>query len=259
MSSIQAQSDSLIDPYMNWTLNQYYNPNKVDFSLDYIGLRLAFWKGATNISQIISKYDCSLLWKTEYFYYGILGDNYRQILVRISSVIQDKKDPTIYIVNGNSKVGRVIRNFKGDIKIINAFLSKDTSIAKPNCGSVFAEYNFYEDSIETHTGIFKGILESLISLDTTKKFVYPDISNEESEGSWIHSYIGIWQDYRSGQSKKCIWGNGDLPFTFDFDMGDGEMIVNPKYLKNGWERTNSHKDWYLDKKDHKPKPVEIWW
>ena len=259
INSIQAQENSLIDPYMNWTLGRYYSPQKVDFSLDYLNLRSAYWKNAENILTDMSNYNCSALWRTEYFDYGVLGANYRQILIRISNVSKDKHEPMRYLVTGKSKVGPVIRNFEGDITIIRAFLSTDTLIDGHYRGSIFAEYRFYEDSTKKYTGIFKGLLESLVCIDSMGNVIHADSTDVESDGWWNNSYVGIWRDYDNSNSKKCIWGNGKLPFTFDFDKGEGELEVNEKYVRNGWEKTNAGKDWYLDKREGKAKPVDVWW
>lgn len=50
------------------------------------------------------------------------------------------------------------------------------------------------------------------------------------------TYVGIWQSYGDPTVvKRCIWGDYRLPFSFDFDIGDGEMGINPKYISPEWE------------------------
>lgn len=43
------------------------------------------------------------------------------------------------------------------------------------------------------------------------------------------------------KSKKCVWEDGRFPYTFDFANGDGEAVVNEKYVKDARECFNSNK------------------
>ncbi len=62
-----------------------------------------------------------------------------------------------------------------------------------------------------------------------------DESAGDADGYWNRTFIGTWTEYGTAVTKKCIWGDYRLPFTFDFDRGDGEMMVNDKYKMNGWQ------------------------
>lgn len=53
------------------------------------------------------------------------------------------------------------------------------------------------------------------------------------------NYVGIWQNYKTKALKRCIWGEYRLPYTFDFDIGDEDMHVNPKYNSPEWEQWQS--------------------
>ena len=39
-----------------------------------------------------------------------------------------------------------------------------------------------------------------------------------------------------------MWGDNRLPFRFDFDIGAGEIRVNPKYASPEWDRFLQWKD-----------------
>lgn len=59
------------------------------------------------------------------------------------------------------------------------------------------------------------------------------------------TYMGTWKGYHAKSAKKCIWGDYRLPFTFDFDCGDGAMIVCDKYVQNGWASFNDGSDFVV--------------
>ncbi len=61
------------------------------------------------------------------------------------------------------------------------------------------------------------------------------MSSDVADGYNNRTYVGTWTNFKGSAQKKCIWGDYRLPYTFDFDCGDGEMIINEKYKKNGWE------------------------
>ena len=43
------------------------------------------------------------------------------------------------------------------------------------------------------------------------------------------------------KSKKCVREDGRFPYTFDFANGNGETVVNEKYVKDARECFNSNK------------------
>ena len=189
---------------------------------------------------------------------GIIGLTYQRIQIHIDNVIGKKNYPNTYIINGKSKVNQNICNFSGELKMLTLFYGEceDTTLKK--CGELFASYTFYEDSSQNHSGVFKGIMECSIYLDSTKTKMLLDETSAVADGYWNRIFIGTWTDNKSKQMKKCIWGDYRLPFTFDFDCGDGEMHVCEKYEKNGWQTFNDgseYKDVGKDKCEFKNK----WW
>jgi hypothetical protein len=49
-----------------------------------------------------------------------------------------------------------------------------------------------------------------------------------------------------------------LPYSFDFDCGDGEMIVCEKYVQNGWQSFNDGSE-YIDTGNDKLELKDKWW
>ena len=222
------------DPYYNGHLCENFNPEQIDFSKEYFELETKGYLNNAGKLQRTSKCDFSPIWPTGE-QNGVLGRNYQRIRVHIDKVSVSKNRDT-YIVTGKSNVRNSICRFKGTIKLLKVFLNDSCDYSEhKTCGDLFAEYLFYEDSNQNHSGVFKGITECSFYIDSTGKYAYVDESMSEADGYWNRSFVGTWTEYKTGITKKCIWGDYRLPFTFDFDCGDGEMMVRDKYKKNGWQ------------------------
>jgi len=234
--TLKPQDPAHFDPYYNGHLCENFNPEQVDFSKEYFDLQTNRYLNADRNIRKNVNCNFSKIWTTNNFEQnGVLGQNYRRIHIHIDKVIVGKSFGT-YLVIGKSKVDNKICTFKGTIKLLKIFPndSCDNSEYK-KCGDLFAEYMFYEDSSQNHSGIFHGITECSFFKDSTGKSAYVDESMSGADGYWNRTFVGTWSEYKTGIVKKCIWGDYRLPFTFDFDCGDGEMMVSGKYKKNGWQ------------------------
>jgi len=234
--TLKPDDPAHFDPYYNGHLCENFNPEQIDFSREYLELETKQIGKTSNILPQILKYNFSHVWPTNNSEQnGVLGRTYQRIRIHIDKVSTSKNRNT-YLITGASNVANNICRFKGTIKLIQAYLndSCDNSTYL-KCGDLFAEYAFYEDSLQNHSGIFKGITECMFHIDNTGQYVLLDESMDGADGYWNRSFVGTWTEYKTGITKKCIWGDYRLPFTFDFDCGDGEMIVCDKYKKNGWQ------------------------
>ncbi len=229
-----------LNPFYNGHLCENFNPEQIDFSKEYYELQTKRYQNNENILNQLIKYDFSKIWfSRNQEHNGIIGKNYQRIQIHIDTVYKNTYDDKNYIVIGKSKVKDNICSFKGDIKIISIFIDKDCDYEDfSNCGDLFASYTFYEDSTQYHSGIFKGITECSIYVDNKNKKVILDDLSDGADGYWNRSFVGTWTNYSKTLQKKCIWGDYRLPFTFDFDCGDGEMHINDKYANNGWKTFN---------------------
>lgn len=226
------------DPYYNGHLRENFNPQQTDFSKEYLNLQTKRYAKKTNELNKSLQYDYSSIWQTdERQQNGIIGLNYQRIQFHIDNVTQSS-NPDTYIVKGKSKVNKNICNFTGELKLIKLFYGECEDPKHKKCAELFGDYIFYEDSTQNHSGYFKGIMECSIYLDKTGKKMMLDESAEDADGYWNRTFVGTWTDYKTKKEKKCIWGDYRLPFTFDFDTGDGEMIVSGKYAMNGWKEYN---------------------
>src|SRR5690606_7752959 len=101
-------------------------------------------------------------------------------------------------------------------------------------GLLTAEYEFFENKNRTHSGIFKGTLQTKWYLKENV-IKYNDFDNE-SDGYFNNAFTGIWKMYHAQLEKICNWGDYRVPnVDCDFDVGTAEFSVNRKYLiEKGW-------------------------
>lgn len=231
--------NNVIDPYYYPDQIKNFNPDQIDFSKDYYDLRI---KSITQLEgEFIetSDFDISQIWLTKnYVQDGIIGESYQRIQIHIDSTsyIPKTKSVTIY---GKSKVGNNICSFIGEMKVLKAYLFNGCDDPEnENCGVLFLEYSLYEDSTQEHSGIFKGIAECSFYYKNNQTTLFLDESMDMADGYFNRTFVGTWENYETKNIKKCIWGDYRLPFCFDFDIGDGSIVINEKYIKNGWESLN---------------------
>lgn len=246
------------DPYYNGHLCENFNPQQTDFSKEYFELQTKRYSKNTDQLQQSLKYDYSSIWLSDTWHQnGVIGLNYQRIQFHIDKVTKSKTKPDTYVITGKSKVKDNICNFSGELKLLKLFFigCEDTTFKK--CGELFGSYTFYEDSLQNHSGVFKGIMECSVRLDSSGKRMLLDDGSDGADGYWNRTYIGTWTDYKTKQAKKCIWGDYRLPFVFDFMCGEGAMRACDKYAMNGWQTFNDNSEYLTvnEKRELKDK----WW
>lgn len=224
------------DPYYNGHLCENFNPMQIDFSREYFELQIArYATRADNLKQVL-KFNFSNIWQTgNNEQNGVLGANYQRIRIHIDKVNVAQNRDTYFVI-GASNVANNVYGFKGTIRLLKVFLFDSCHDSRhKGCGELFAEYIFHEDSLQNYSGVYKGIMECSFFIDSASNNVVLDESADAADGYWNRTFVGTWKQYKAAIAKKCIWGDYRLPFTFDFDCGDGEMIVRDKYKRNGWQ------------------------
>ena len=123
-------------------------------------------------------------------------------------------------------------------------------------GLLIAKYHLGEDSTQTHSGVFDGILYTSWFIDKTGKLQYDKIESN-SDNYRNNQYIGTWTDYTTKKKKVCNWADFRVPNCGDLDMGAGEFSPADKYLKFGWQ---TYRDAYFnDNKQARQEEEKQWW
>ncbi len=193
--------------------------------------------GSANRIKEFDKVDCSRLWLSgSQSQRGVLGRNYELIRFFVSSVKKDKTNPRLYHVRGKTIVRDSIVDFSGTISLRAGYQVKRKDYDEwDRDQNLLYSYHFKENKQKANSGEFRGIGECFVRLSPRTGKVRVDSSAWYSDGSYNRTYVGTWKNYRTGIVKKCIWGDGRMPFTFDFDMGTGDIGPNPKYSTSGWQ------------------------
>lgn len=199
----------------------------------------------TNEVENFSKYDFSELWlqTDNNLVYGILGDDFQRIQIKLISISKNINNPNEYFVYGKSKVKENICEFVGKITILKIQESKREHFGVDDehknsgiktQGLLTAKYEFFENKLQSHSGYFTGNLETKWFLDKENKIQYDNI-NSHSDGYFNNAFVGSWKMYNSKIEKKCHWGDFRVPSVdCSFDIGAAEFSVAEKYHKKGW-------------------------
>lgn len=166
---------------------------------------------------------------------GILGKNYARIEIFINPKVE-RTDSLTFKVYGKSKVKNNICDFTGDIRIEHIYhiWERKDDPDSPDSYFMVCNYLFKEDAEQYGTGLFQGTYSTFCHLDQARQSVCLDIDLGGGAYKNTRIYVGIWYGYKSKVIKKCIWSDYRLPYTFDFDIGNDGMVINPKYnITNG--------------------------
>lgn len=192
-----------------------------------------------------SKYDFSKLWTQtdNNLVYGIIGDDYQRILIKLISVKRNPAKNNEYLVSGKSMVKSNICNFSGKITITKVQEIKKLRFGVDdeyktagikNQGVLIASYEFVENKEQKGSGKFLGTIQTLWYLDKNDAIKYNDIESY-SDKYFNNAFIGVWKSNNSGKEKICNWADYRVPnVNCDFDLGAGELSISNKYQKNGW-------------------------
>ena len=198
-----------------------------------------------NVLNKYSQFDFSNIWlNTEDLnIYGIIGDDYQRINVKILVVKKNGKNKHQYNVRGKSKVKGIVRDFTGIINLTEIIEFKkfhfgvDEEFANQGIksqGIFIANYEFEENKNQNRSGIFKGKLYGKWYLNDKNEIKYDDIELN-SDNYFNNAFVGYWKSYKNDRKKICNWGDYRVPNAKKgFDIGVGEFNVSEKYWDKGW-------------------------
>lgn len=164
---------------------------------------------------------------------GFIGENYQRFYIHFVSVIQNPNNRFEYFVFGKTRVKTNICTFQGLITIKESKVYIENDLPPLRQGFVTGVYEFFEDSDQNGTGIFKGEFKSNFFIDKKGEIQY-DALNFVADGFKNNQFRGLWMGYNSKASKKCNWGDYRIPESGDFDIGTGEFSPSQKFASNGW-------------------------
>lgn len=172
---------------------------------------------------------------------GYIGEKYQRLFIHFSDV--KKESDTQYLVSGKSRVKKNICDFKGYITIESIkrfdieYLEGADYVIDPRTikqGLLIGSYTLYEDSMQNHSGVFKGVFVSSFYI-ARQGLVEYNVTSIFSDNYRNNQFKGIWKPYNSTNSKQANWGDYLIPNSGDLNIGAGGFSPNDRYLSSGWQ------------------------
>lgn len=230
---------------------------KADFSSEW-AREIDTYSAGKDILEEMKHHDLSSFWLSgTQSQNGVYGDDYSRIEFHLTNIEQDNADLLSYRVKGKDRHKNVVTSFEGTIRITKALLYSTPHEMNDSIYPIriVAHYEFTEDKTSRYSGVFTGTLRTDFVYKPREPDVYM-LDQEGDDGYMNNTFVGVWTS-KSGKQKKCIWGLERLPFTEDWDEGAGEIYVNKKYLRNGWESYMKHNE--LLEKNGVIMQKDMWW
>jgi len=166
---------------------------------------------------------------------GYFGDNYYRFRIHFISVIQNPTNKKQYLVYGKNKLKDNVSDFQGFIEIDSIVLYDSPNVTGFKEGMIYSKYSFYENPQKSGTGMFKGSCITFIHKANNNDEVEYNTVAFLADGFKNNQFEGHWINYRTGNIKKCNWGDYRIPDSDDLDIGAGEFHVKSEYLSSGWK------------------------
>lgn len=228
----------------------------------------------TDFFNQIKNYDVSNLWVADKIQIeldtnlvdriepiGYIGDNYQRFYIHYISGIQNPTNKHQYLLFGKTRVKNNVCDFQGKILITESRTYNQSDVPGYKQGYIKGTYEFFEDSKQKGTGVLQGTFTSHFFIDNNNLLKY-DALMFGADGFNNNQFKGMWTSYKTGNSKKCNWGDGRIPDSDGLDLGAGEFGPAEKYLKYGWENYSLAWGYSPNKpevQEARKKENEKWW
>ncbi|MCC3159847.1 hypothetical protein LJ737_21575 [Hymenobacter sp. 15J16-1T3B] len=194
---------------------------------------------------------------------GFIGPNYQRLDLKLLSVQPTAGQPGQYTVTGKSRVKTNVAAFQGTFRVLHVRVNRDrprTVDDEPTVavksGIVLAAYELREPAGQPGTGIFRGVLQAKWYEDARGRLYYDNLLNV-ADSYANNQGVGTWTSYRSGQVKRCNWGDYRIPNSGDLDQGAAEFSPSAKYLAYGWQQYRQA--WTEQDPAAKKRELAAWW
>ncbi|MFV0330250.1 MAG: hypothetical protein ACK5KL_10605 [Dysgonomonas sp.] len=212
---IQMDNIYYPNPYRNNNLSEYYSPDQIDFSKDFLFLETKRTEANAFLVDV-SKYsfEPDIFCTGDSGQNGIFDKDNQQIKIHITKTEKIDNDSLAFHIVGKSDMKGVICQLEGKITILSVYKYMADRVY-PGQGIIFARYEFFENKEQEHPGIFRGIFKATIRINPKIQKIKLDERLNRGNLYNNRTYVGTWTTYDGETIKKCIWGDNRLPFTFD--------------------------------------------
>jgi hypothetical protein len=167
--------------------------------------------------------------------YGFIGSNYQRFYIHYTAVIKNPSNPYQYLVKGKTRVKNNICSFIGTITVKQAKRNLEPNEAYPKYkyGYLICQVDLKEDPKQPGSGTIKGKLTTNWYINERGQFSYDTLI--PADGFSNNETVARWTSYKGGASKPCNWGDFKIPEAGDLDFSVSELMINKKYVNNGWQ------------------------
>jgi hypothetical protein len=167
--------------------------------------------------------------------FGFIGPNYQRFYIHYTSVVKDAKNPYLYNVQGKTRVKNNICSFTGTITVKQAerYLEPNEAYPKYKYGYLICQVDLKEDPKQPGSGTIKGKMTTYWYINERGQFAYDTLI--PADGFRNNECVARWTAYKGGASKACNWGDFKIPEAGDLDFSVSELMINKKYVNNGWQ------------------------
>ena len=215
---------------------------------------------AADAQQLLTQHDLAGLWslperESAAVYNGFYGSDHYRIEMYFASVTRDSLRPDQLHITGKSRYKKNITPFRGTVTIDS--LAALRVIKKPGDPDVapgperrylaVGHFTLREDSLVAGSGQFAGKLVMDFNVDQEGDLSFDYFLNTPTRyGGFL--FEGQWRSYQTGTTKPVLWANAFFAVANnvlkDFDIGEREVDINPKYRHLGWDTFWTDEEWW---------------
>ena len=215
---------------------------------------------AADVQQLLTKHDLAGLWamqkrESAAVYNGFYGPDHYRIEMYFASVTRDSLRPDQLHITGKSRYKKNITPFNGTVTIDS--LAALQVIKKPGDPEVqpgterrylaVGHFTLREDSLAAGAGQFAGKLMMDFNVDQEGDLSLDYFLNTPTHhGGFL--FEGEWRSYQTGKTKPVLWADAFFAVADnvlkDFDLGEREVDINPKYRHLGWDAFWTDEEWW---------------
>jgi hypothetical protein len=215
---------------------------------------------AADVQMLLTQHDLAGLWalqkrESAAVYNGFYGPDHYRIEMYFASVTRDSLRPDQLLITGKSRYKKNITSFSGTVTIDSVAALR--VIEKPGDPEVqlgterrylaVGHFMLREDAQVAGAGQFAGKLMMDFNVDQEGDLSLDYfLDTPTRHGGFV--FEGEWRSYQTGKAKPVLWADAFFSVADnvlkDFDIGEREVDINPKYRHLGWDTFWTDEEWW---------------
>ncbi|WP_201980249.1 hypothetical protein [Hymenobacter rubidus] len=198
---------------------------------------------------------------------GFFGSNHYRIEMVLTEVRRDSVQPTVYYLRGKDRYQGVITPFAGTVTITHLFSqprysAQQIAEVKAEFGeelrneadmySALGDFELREDKTRRGNGIFRGRLAIDWALQKDGSVELSMRNGQAASQGGEIKYEGRWTSAATHRTRPVVWVENLVSYVEsqhvldEFNIGEREVVINPKYAHLGWNTYWENDEWWAD-------------